>query len=393
MSDIDFLGHKRGEEKELKAGEEKPEVIWSEPARQPAGPKAAAWSFLPFLNKKMPAAAAKRPEQAIDKNKIKRSREEILKLIKNSASQPAAGKNKVRKNLFAGLRKKLAKQPNREEIMVDYQRVFNQEKVKRSLLDQPGRVLTAPAPPPDKIEQVELLKINMAGWLNKLKELLKPKPRLSPEKKPAAASQAKPQKPVEPKPVERAHGDVVETNLIKGEIITFFDWRKKIITFISVILASVFLAAAAYSALAYYQKQSQAKNQEQAKKFEDLTGKIKQEEGNLKEAADFQAKLKIVSQIFAQHLYWTDFFKFLEDNTMKDVYYSGFDGDTGGHYTLDAQAAKFSNIYEQVNLLKNNEKITEVKALGGELVSGDEKNNARVNFTLNFSILKKIFTE
>lgn len=400
MSDIDFLGHKKSggdDEPPQKAGEKKPEVVWSEPERQANIVKATPFTFLRFLNKKNDQAkAAKKPEPAIDNNKIKQSRQEILKLIKNSANRETASKNKVRKKLFAGLRAKFAKQPNHREIMIDYQQIFNKEKANRSRPAEsasPKLQRGEPLARTDKTEHGEPAKTSLAGWLGNLRKLLRLKPRPRPAKKSAAETGAKLQKLVAPEPAGRLFSDVLETNLIKGELVTFFDWRKKIIVFASAILASVVFVAAAHFATLYYQGQSQAKNLEQTKKFEDLSGKIKREEAGLKEISDFQTKLKIVSQIFAQHLYWTNFFKFLEDNTMKDVYYAGFDGDTSGHYVLEAQAVKFSHISEQANILKNNEKITGVKALGGEMVSGDENNKPRVKFTLEFSILKKIFTE
>ena len=97
--------------------------------------------------------------------------------------------------------------------------------------------------------------------------------------------------------------------------------------------------------------------------------------------------------MFGQHIYWTNFFKFLEDNTIKDVYFTGFAGDTGGRYSLNALANNYGNIAEQVNVLKNNKKVTAVEAAAGELVSGDRDNATKVKFTLNFSISKSIFTE
>ena len=162
---------------------------------------------------------------------------------------------------------------------------------------------------------------------------------------------------------------------------------------INVVLIPIFLIAVIYIGLMSYQKQSQAKIQEQTKKFNELTEKIKQAEVGLKDITEFQTRLGIVSKVFAKHIYWTNFFRFLEDNTIKDVYYSGFGGDTGGKYSLDAVASTFSNISEQVDILRNNHKITDVQTSGGQFIPGDGANKTKVKFTLDLSILKDIFTE
>ena len=203
----------------------------------------------------------------------------------------------------------------------------------------------------------------------------------------------KPSEQTEPIQMDKDFLRVIETNLIKGEAIAFFDWHKKIINLISAVLVPIFIVGAIYLGLIYYQKQAQAKIQVQSKKFDQLMQKISQEEVGLAEITAFQAKLKMVSQIFVKHIYWTNFFKFLEDNTLKNVYYSGFSGDTGGSYQFDATALKFSDISEQVNILKNNQKMVDVKTTGGEMTQASADSNAKVKFNLNFSILKRIFTE
>lgn len=348
MSDIDFLDKNPGEEQKPKSKvKNKSKPVWSEPGKKAAAGGVSAFAFLPFFGKKKEKAktAAAETQAPIDKNKIRRSRREILELIKMSESEASGAERKAGKNLFAGLKERLAGRPNHKEVMVDYQKVFNQERVKRNSgapAGQSGRIVETA---PEKREE------------------------------------------------EDGPGKTPETNLIRGEIITFFDWRKRIMILAAVILAAVFFVGAVHSGLLYYQKRNQNKNFEQTKKFEEITEEIRRESSGLKEISDFQKRLETVSQIFARHVYWTNFFKFLEDNTIKNVHYMGFSGDTGGGYSLEALASKFSDISEQVNVLKNNEKTVSAQAWGGELVSGDEKNKAKVKFTLDFSILKAIFTE
>lgn len=199
--------------------------------------------------------------------------------------------------------------------------------------------------------------------------------------------------PAAPEQIQEVAPRVLETNLIKGEIITFFDWHKQAVILVNAILIPVFLIGIIYFGLMYYQKQNQVKLQEQTKRFNELTAEVKQAETGLAEISGFQTRLKTVSQVFAKHIYWTNFFNFLENNTIKDVYYVGFSGDTGGSYLVEAIASSFSNIADQVNVLKNNDKITAVKTVGGEFVPSEAGKKSKAKFNLNFSILKSIFTE
>ena len=158
------------------------------------------------------------------------------------------------------------------------------------------------------------------------------------------------------------------------------------------ILIPALLVGLAYFGLDYYQKYSLARIKNQADKYNGLLDEIKQEEAGLAEILQFQDRLKKVSQIFSQHIYWTNFFKFLEDNTIKDVYYNNFDGDTGGRYALQANGKKLVNITEQINSLNKNSQILEALAGGGRLAGGSGKDSA-VTFELEFSITKDIFFE
>lgn len=522
MPDIDFLANQKpadGQEPKNQA-DKKEKIIWSEPDKDKPLVKEAPFSWLPFLNKKK---SAKEPtpgsKPTVDKNRIKESRREILKLIKRNENLGLEKKKRPGKNLsstfaqdinkprgkvldlLAGLMEKFKKQPSHKQILIDYQRVFNQEKIKRSSLNAPAGPVAArfselksgsparlaevaplaeaateaestddgggfsrrraerigQAGPSKSVFNIRLatekksamvgparpagsprfageagapakraktaknnflsdffrmiknktavsgrpksrpIKINLAEIFKKIKlKIFKSPPAArAPAEKREIKIKAKPLEPKEPAQTKTEPPEILETNLIKGEIITFFDWHKKIIVLINAILIPVFFIAVIYFGLMFYQKQNQAKIQEQAKKFNELTAEIKQEEIGLKEITKFQARLKIVSQIFAKHIYWTNFFKFLEDNTIKDVYYTGFSGDTSGGYSLNAIASRFSNISEQVGILKNNKKITDVRSVGGEFISGGavKTNQARVKFILDFSILRSIFIE
>ena len=423
MSDINFLDNQQhGQDQKPKAKDDKKDqLVWSNPEKEIKGPKSSAFSFLPFINK--PAPINKNSVSPINKNKLKQSRKEILNLIKHHENSKPPLKEKG-KNFLRTLGEKLKKQPAAKQALIDYQQVFNQAKEHKNQAD---RIFNIKPTFEDKIEKKPSLIPALKGargelnWFNRLSESLKRKiialtvrknetakiiklPKVE-EIKPAPVQplaqlekslvEVKEIKIAETAPIHKneIRQRVLDTNLIRGELVTFFDWRAKIIAFAAAILAPIFVAGAVYYGLVFYQKSSQAKNSAQAQKFAELEQDIIKEEFGLKEIFAFQASLKIVSQIFEQHVYWTNFFKFLEDNMIKDVYFTGFDGDTSGSYSMNAVAADYSNIAEQVKVFRNNNKVTAVLTGGGALAAGDNANKSLVKFILNFSVLKNIFTE
>jgi len=399
MPGIDFLekSHNDDDEPKLEAKHgDRPDLAWSKPEADVKDTKSTPFSFLPFLKKK-PAVKAKAP---FDKKKIQQSRQEILQLIKGqensgrSSQPPTAGRAasatfrpgrlallgwRAGRGFLVRLKEKLIKRtsllslklrrPSHKEVLIDYQKVFAEEKNKRNLAALTVRPeIKAVSLAPEPTEQA--------------KPEIKPAAKISQPAKVAPAETAS-----EPAPL------VLETNLIKGEIVSYFEWQKKILTLVGAFFIPIFLVGVIYLGLMFYQKESQAKNLALVKKFNELTDEIKREETGAEQIFSFQDELEITSEVFGQHIYWTNFFKFLEDNTIKDVYFTGFAGDTGGRYSLNALANNYGNIAEQVNAFRNNKKVTAVEAAAGELVSGDRANATKVKFTLNFSISKSIFTE
>jgi len=441
MPGINFLNNQKYDGRKPK-DDKKDKVVWSDPGKEiKETKKSSAFSFLSFLNKKDPVN--KNPASLVDKNRIKQSREEILNLIKHHEDSKPLPREKG-KSFLKTLSEKFKKQPGHKEVLIDYQRVFNQEKEQKN---QVGKIfnikpaaetkpaaakLLTPVQPTAKTNQATiekpappLYKKPESSWFDEIIESFKRKiialsvhknepakivklPKAE-EVKPAAkpppiqtvvqkeekSAVNKEIKINQPEPIHEneARQRVIETNLIQGELVTFFDWHSKIIILARVILMLIFVVGTIYYGLVFYQKSSQAKNLAQAQKFAELKQSIAIEESGLKEIYDFEAQLKVVSKVFEQHLYWTNFFNFLEENTIKDVYFVNFEGDTSGRYAINAVGANYNSISEQVNVFKNNKKITAVEVQGGEMVSGDSTNVPLVKFILNFSILKSIFTE
>ncbi|MDP2709358.1 MAG: hypothetical protein Q8O93_04960 [bacterium] len=400
---IDFLNNQRDQDEKPKAadGNNRPKLNWSKPEK--VSDKKSPFSFLPFKDGR--ARSDKTPPPAVDKNKLKRSRQEILDLIKRHESANSRPKEK-KAGLIASWGENLNKRRKHNHVLIDYQQAFNQEKEQKSQIGEifnlkPNQQRVALSSRLSGL--ITYIKAKLAGPGEPVKANPEP-PAKAPEAQvkntaavepPPEVKQAAKDEPAPlPAPIEPAGetGRVLQTNLIKGEIITFFDWQRKITVLIIALLAPMAAIGIIYYGLSFYQKEVQAKNQEQRQKFNELAQNIKEEEAGLKEVSAFQDKLAIISQVFSQHVYWTNFFKFLEDNTIQDVYYTAFAGDTGGDYNLEAITSGYGGIGEQLNGFKGNKFVTGAEADGGEIIEGNA-NNIKVKFNLKFSVLKSIFIE
>jgi len=192
--------------------------------------------------------------------------------------------------------------------------------------------------------------------------------------------------------------DIIGTNLIKDEVITFLNWKKSIAVLLGFAITSGLIVGAIFVSLVYTEKQKRESNQLILKDFNQLNDQIKNIEKEIDKIFLFQRRLELASQLFDQHIYWTNFFDFLEKNIIDDVYLFGFGGDTKGQYDISAQAKDFRAIAKQIKALRANNQVQEVRANGGSAISavedaGDIKKAKGVDFSLKINIDPQLFTD
>jgi hypothetical protein len=204
--------------------------------------------------------------------------------------------------------------------------------------------------------------------------------------------------------------NILETNLIKGELASFFNWKKGIIILLLNITFACLIVAGVYKGLILWGKQEMKQGREISSKIDELDEQIKPLEEYAGEVLIMQKKIKLVSDLLKKHIYWTNFFEFLEENTHKDVYYvSGFSGSNNGEYALSARAKNFKTISEQVDALRLNDYVVKAGVSGGNIEYAKQEDEARegetpeekspkekivgVNFQLKLSIDPGIFTK
>jgi len=197
--------------------------------------------------------------------------------------------------------------------------------------------------------------------------------------------------------------NIVATNLIREQSSMFLNWQGKMLLLGLFVSLSVFVCILAYGFLLILEKDKINSNKYIFENLESIVVEIKKEEGYAQDILNFNDKLLAVDYLLKNHLYWTNFFKFLEDNTINEVYYESFVGDTTGKYTVPAIAKDFNAISLQLKVLQNaTDRVISVDSGGAETAKesiqptdansvASSTPNAKVNFLLNLNLNRSLF--
>lgn len=183
----------------------------------------------------------------------------------------------------------------------------------------------------------------------------------------------------------------VKANLIKDQGVLFFNWQQKMLTLSLSLILSCLAISLVYVGLLIWQKEKLNDNQATIANFEAINIEVLKNEDELKEITAFNKKLDIVSFILNNHVYWTSFLAFLENNTLKDVYYESFTGDLTGNYRLPAVARNLDAVSLQLEVMKAYPMIRSVQYSSSQTVTATKDSPAIVKFNLEMSLDPKIF--
>ena len=155
--------------------------------------------------------------------------------------------------------------------------------------------------------------------------------------------------------------EILEVNLVKDEVIIFFDWSKALLSATLVFILSTLFVFEIYLGLDYWEQ----RENERSLLIEQETSLLKNEIVDLsnkaKDALSYKEKSQAFSDILSNHIYWTRFFSWLERNTISSVKYEGFSGDLSGSYSLKAVAPSYAEVSWQVKAFSDNPMVKSVK--------------------------------
>ncbi len=189
--------------------------------------------------------------------------------------------------------------------------------------------------------------------------------------------------------------NTIKTNLIKDEITTYVDWKKNGTDLILNILVSIIIVVIAYGGLMYREHRAIMQEQGIDAKIKSLNKQLDEALVNIGDIDVFQKKMSLVTNIINEHVYWTNFFKFLEKTILEEVTYAGtFSGGPDGSYGFSATADSFQTVENQVRVLRNNKlvKSVSVKSVSFKASNEDDGINIpTVNFSISFEVDEKLF--
>ena len=103
--------------------------------------------------------------------------------------------------------------------------------------------------------------------------------------------------------------------------------------------------------------------------------------------------LNKVENLLGSHLYWTKVFAALEQNTVKDVYYSSFAAAENGDVLMAAIGKDYKSLARQLLVLQNaKEFVRDVAIVGGRAeIAPNTVEILQVQFTVKLKLNPEIF--
>lgn len=187
---------------------------------------------------------------------------------------------------------------------------------------------------------------------------------------------------------------ILEVNLIKDEVRIGFDWNKNISVLLLVLFIAGILIGEIYYGLDWWEKQESLRSQSLATDVAKVNSEINQIKTGSDAALVFKDKSNELGRLLNEHIYWSNFFSWLEKKTLSSVTYSDFSGDAKGVYTLNAKASNYAEVSWQVKAFLDDKMTKGVDVLNVSLASVKEKEKIvgkGVSFSLNLEVNPEIF--
>jgi hypothetical protein len=98
-------------------------------------------------------------------------------------------------------------------------------------------------------------------------------------------------------------------------------------------------------------------------------------------------QVRSVTGLLDGHIYWNQYFTWLESVTLPEVYYTGFMGDVTGTFTLSASARDYITLAQQLVVLRADPRVQQVS-----VAEASRDSQGWVNFTMSLTVSPSVFT-
>jgi hypothetical protein len=188
----------------------------------------------------------------------------------------------------------------------------------------------------------------------------------------------------------KAEKNALEVNLIKGEIVKFFDWQKALLVLIIAVFSSFTILSVSYWGISWWGSSRQyVQNRDFLQEYYRIDKEISDLQSKLSEISQLKDKIGMTSYLLDRHIYWTNFFSFLEDNILSNVYFANFSGNIDGDYSFSATTDSLDVIDAQIKKFLANKYVKKAE-VGAGTVGGDKEKQV-VTFSLSLSVDPQIF--
>ncbi|MCF7820364.1 MAG: hypothetical protein K9M44_02750 [Candidatus Pacebacteria bacterium] len=189
-------------------------------------------------------------------------------------------------------------------------------------------------------------------------------------------------------------GEILEINLVKDQVSVFFDWYKNLAFLVIFIFLAFLLVAEVYWALSWWQNynQNSSNYNHNSSSLVSLSQEIREIKGPADKTLAFQNQLSRVSYLLENHIYWTEFFDYLEENTLEGVKYASFSGGLTGRYSFSSIASDYPLVGRQAQRYFESELVIDVSVDSASLeIQGEDGASSVVNFNIDLEISPEIF--
>ncbi|MDA3840739.1 MAG: hypothetical protein PF572_06685 [Patescibacteria group bacterium] len=185
----------------------------------------------------------------------------------------------------------------------------------------------------------------------------------------------------------------IKTNLIDNDdVATFVDWKSNLSVFVSYFLVFLLLLSGSLAYLTFLEKEENKKASIYDENILNAKEGIAKEELLVDEGIKFQEKIFALESLLDKHVYWSNLFSYLEKNTLEEVSFSGFSGDTSGSYGFTSKAKdSYFIATEQIKIYEEDENTKKVVFSSITLNEDEKTGETNVDFNLNLEVDPEIF--
>lgn len=221
------------------------------------------------------------------------------------------------------------------------------------------------------------------------------KKQKAPEKAPVKLKKLPEEKKKKEDEEKKAEG-IRGVNLLPEEFSTKVDFRGRGILLGLTVGATVVLVGLLYGGLLLYESGIANRTREATDTRRAIEAEIEALGTEQDASIAFEAKLTLAEALLDQHVYWTKFFRLLEEYTVEDVYFNGsLLLSAPGHFTLAATGRDYASVARQLlsfrRAIENGELLSNVEITDASQ-SQDTNGVTATTFTVELDLLPNVDT-